>query len=231
MTDPLIKFDNLTGGYGAMTIIRNVSGAVLSGECLCVLGRNGVGKSTLMKLLSGHLRLMSGEIRMGGRSAGKLSSDKRHKLGLSFGMQERPIFDTLSVQENLTLMQSSQSLERYDAYLDSFPILKQRLKQTAGTLSGGERKILSFVRTMAEGGAVTLLDEPSEGVQPENIEIMTSHIQDAKSSGRSMIVVEQHLHLAEAIANTYAVLDNGQVVLSGSADDVGREEIVKQISV
>lgn len=226
-----LEFENLSGGYGAMTIVRDLSAKLSPGECLCVLGRNGVGKSTLIKLLSGHLPSMQGRIAIDGTDVGQLSPDKRRGCGLSYAMQERPIFDNLSVGDNLMLMQPQGSQEVYAPFFQAFPVLDKRRNQMAGTLSGGERKILSFVRAMAEEGSVTLLDEPSEGVQPENIEHMKQFILSAKNAGRSFVVVEQHLHLAEEIADTYLVVDHGRAVLQGEASRFGRAELLKHIEV
>ena len=231
MTQPVIQFDNLTGGYGRIPIVREVSGAIQEGQCLCVLGRNGVGKSTLIKLLSGHLPVMSGDIHILGKSAGNLPPEQRWALGMSVGLQERPVFDGLTVGDNLSLMQADRSLAGFETYFEAFPVLKSRLGQLAGTLSGGERKILSFVRAMKDATALTLLDEPSEGVQPENIDRMSSFIRQAKSEGRSFLVVEQHLHMAEDIADAYQVLDNGQIVLEGAAKDLPRSVLEEQIAI
>ncbi|MCP4318647.1 MAG: ATP-binding cassette domain-containing protein [Hyphomicrobiales bacterium] len=146
-------------------------------------------------------------------------------------MQERPVFDNLSVRDNLLLMLPADALKTYRPYFEAFPVLEKRLGQNAGTLSGGERKILSFVRAMAENGSVTLLDEPSEGVQPENIEKMKHLILERKAKGDGFVVVEQHLHLAEAIADVFLLMDQGQQILQGPASEVGRDTILQHLEV
>ena len=224
-----LRFRNVSGGYGAMTIVRHLSADVPRGSCLCILGRNGVGKTTLARILSGHLACQEGEIILHGRAATHLSPDRRCKLGLSYAMQERPVFDSLSVKDNLLLMFRTDSLDPYRPYFEAFPILEQRLPQTAGTLSGGERKILSFVRAMAEDGVVTILDEPSEGVQEENIAKMKELILARKSAGGSVVVVEQNLQLAEAIADAFMVMDQGRSVLQGGAGEIGREAVLAHL--
>ena len=231
MNAPVLRYKALTGGYGSIAVVRDVSGCIKAGECLCILGRNGVGKSTLIKLLSGHLSVMSGDIEFNGQSLLGMSPDRRQALGVSVGLQERPVFDGLSVQDNLTLMQSKPRLDPFEPYFDAFPVLKKRLDQLAGTLSGGERKILSFVRAMKDNAPVTLLDEPSEGVQPENVAHMASLIRSAKSEGRAFLVVEQHLYLVEQIADAFQGLDNGSVVLEGTPDTLCRSELIASISV
>lgn len=226
-----LEFRNVSGGYGSMRIVHDVSARIEHGECLCVLGRNGVGKSTLMKMLSGHLRHTAGRISISGVGVDNLGPDQRKSLGLSYAMQERPVFDNLSTRDNLMLMLPPGSLGLYQPFFDAFPVLEKRLTQRAGTLSGGERKILSFARTLAEEGAVTLLDEPSEGVQSENIDVMKRFILDAKSTGRSFLVVEQHLRLAAEIADTLMVIDQGRAVLQDDASKMGRTEILRHINI
>ncbi len=227
--DGILRIDNVSGGYGRMTIVRDISAVLQRGDCLCILGRNGVGKSTLLKILAGHLPSQQGDLFLNGRSLNSLSADQRFREGLSCAMQERPVFDNLSVRDNLTLMLPTGNLAIYRPYFDAFPVLEQRLAQNAGTLSGGERKILSFVRTMAEAADVTMLDEPSEGVQPENIEKMKSFILRRKAEGGCIVVVEQHLHLAEAIADRFLVMDNGRTVLQGPAADIERDTILQHL--
>ena len=224
-----LRFRNVSGGYGAMTIVRDLSADVARGRCLCILGRNGVGKTTLARILAGHLACRAGEIILHGRVATHLSPDRRRKLGLSYAMQERPVFDSLSVRDNLLLMFRTGSLDSYRPYFEAFPILERRLSQTAGTLSGGERKILSFVRAMAENGEVTILDEPSEGVQEENIAKMKELIVARKSAGGSVVVVEQNLQLAEAIADAFMVMDQGRSVLQGGTGEIGREAVLAHL--
>ena len=146
-------------------------------------------------------------------------------------MQERPVFDSLSVRDNLMLMRAGGSLEAYRSFFDAFPVLEERLSQTAGTLSGGERKILSFARAAAEDARALLLDEPSEGVQAENVERMKDFILRRKAEGVSVVVVEQHLTLAGQIADEVLVMDQGRTVLQGPAAEIPRERILEHIEV
>ena len=161
MTDRHLSFENLTGGYGGAIVVRGISGGVRAGEVLCVLGRNGVGKSTLMKLLIGHLRRWNGKIFHDGVPIDHLDCSARSRHGLSYCPQERPVFDDLSLRNNLTLMRDGRDLSRFETFFERFPVLRRRLHQHAGTLSGGEKKILSFSRTLSERKNVALLDEPS----------------------------------------------------------------------
>ena len=228
---PRLAFSAVVGGYGGLDVVRGVSGAVVRGEVLCVIGRNGVGKSTLLKLLFGQLPCRSGSVSFEGRTITQLESSQRRALGLSYCPQERPVFDELSVRDNLTLMRADRTLEVFEPLFERFPILARRLNQRAGTLSGGEKKILSFVRGLSEAQPVLLLDEPSEGVQWENIEHMAALLGEAKAAGRSFIVVEQNLAFAELIADDYLVIEQGGVALVGRRGEVGREQLLAHLHV
>ena len=195
-----------------------------------MLGRNGVGKTTLMRLLTGHLPLRSGTVRLEGQPLDGLAPDERHRLGLVYCPQDRPVFDSLSVRDNLALM-GPMDADRHAPLLAAFPILEARMVQSAGTLSGGERKILSFVRGVAEAGRLLLLDEPSEGVQQENVERMAGFLHEAKAAGRALLVVEQNLSFARAIADRVIVMDRGEVVLAGAAADIDEDTLAAHMHV
>jgi urea transport system ATP-binding protein len=231
MTAERLAFADITGGYGSTTVVRNVTGAATSGEVLCVLGRNGVGKSTLMKLLLGYLPCRSGRVLLEGKPILQLDPSARRRSGMTYCPQERPVFDDLSVRDNLTLMRPTRQLSAFRSYFDRFPILERRLTQHAGTLSGGEKKILSFVRGLAEDQPVVLLDEPSEGVQWENILHMSATIAEKKATGTAFIVVEQNLAFAERIADRYLVMDQGRAVLEGSSSAITRDRILGHLHV
>ncbi len=141
------------------------------------------------------------------------------------------MFDDLSVRDNLTLMRETRKLAAFRRYFDRFPILERRLGQQAGTLSGGEKKMLSFVRGLAEEQPVTLLDEPSEGVQWENILHMEALIAEKKAAGTAFIVVEQNLAFAERIAERYLIMDQGRTVLEGSRSEIERSRVLEHLHV
>jgi ABC-type branched-subunit amino acid transport system ATPase component len=226
-----LAFAALTGGYGGVDVVRGVSGAVAAGEVLCVIGRNGVGKSTLLKMLFGEVACRAGSVHLEGRAIEQVEPAQRRALGISYCPQERPVFDNLSVRDNLTLMRDDRNLSAFEPYFALFPILAQRLGQHAGTLSGGEKKILSLVRGLAEAQPVILLDEPSEGVQWENIVHMATLIDAAKAAGTAVIVVEQNLAFAELIADRYLVIEQGSVVLVGHRDEIGRAQLLSHLHV
>ena len=231
MSAARLEFEGLVGGYGDVVVVRGVSGAVAAGEVLCVIGRNGVGKSTLLKMLFGQLPCREGSVRLDDRAIDGVEAAARRGLGISYCPQERPVFDDLSVHDNLTLMRADRGLAAFAPLFSRFPILERRLEQHAGTLSGGEKKILSFARGLVEAQPVLLLDEPSEGVQWENIVHMAALIELAKVAGTALVVVEQNLAFAELIADRYLVIEQGRVALEGRRDEIDREQLLAHLHV
>jgi ABC-type branched-subunit amino acid transport system ATPase component len=224
------EFEGLVGGYGSSMILRGIAGAVAPGEVLFVLGRNGVGKSTLMKVLMGFLPSRAGSVRLEGREITALAPPERRRAGITYCPQEGAVFGQLNVQDNLFLMAPPAAAARLAALADRFPLLRRRREQRAGTLSGGEKKILSFVRGAIEDHSLVLLDEPTEGVQAENIERMESVIVEQRASGTSFVIVEQNLAMAERLADRWLVMDKGQIVAEG-AGRPERDAILAHIQV
>lgn len=228
---PRLRFDALQAGYGSTIVLRGVSGQLDAGQVLCVIGRNGVGKSTLMKLLAGFLPPLQGTIEFEGRRFERADPTERRAAGISYSPQERPVFDDLTVRDNLGLMGDGKDLSPFEPFFARFPILARRLGQLAGSLSGGEKKLLALTRALAEGQPLTLLDEPSEGVQWENVLHMQQLIEQHAAEGASFVVVEQNLAFAERIADRYLVLDQGAVTLAGDATGIGREELLVRLRI
>ena len=209
---PVLSIDGLSGGHGDITVIHGFSAAVAAGELAFVTGRNGVGKSTLVKLVAGHLPVRAGRLAFRGEDLTSAPGHRRRHLGLGYAPQEGIVFDELTVAENLTLQYEDRSLDRYEGLFSLFPFLGARLAQRAGTLSGGEKKILSFSRALGEDTRLVILDEPTEGVQAENIASMAAAIREAAAGGRAFLVVEQNLNLIEEVADRVYLLDRGACV-------------------
>lgn len=224
-------FDKVVCGYGDTVVIRGVSGEVQPGEVLAVVGRNGVGKSTLLKALAGQLPLTSGAITWNGTDISPNALYSRLGLGIAYTPQDNVVFGELSVADNLWLHLNDRKTGRYQDLFEQFPLLRNRLGQRAGSLSGGERKLLSFTRTLGLEARLSMLDEPTEGVQPENIERMAAAVNQRKAKGASFIIVEQNLEFVSAIATKVIVLDHGEVVLQGSYPEIGREQIEQHMVV
>ena len=229
MSAALLSIGGLVGGHGEITVIRDFSASIGSGEIAFVAGRNGVGKSTLVKLVAGHLPIRAGRVTFRGRDLTAAPGHRRRRLGMGYAPQEGIVFNQLTVAENLTLQYESRALVRYEALFDLFPFLRERLGQRAGTLSGGEKKILSFCRALAEETALVILDEPTEGVQAENISRMAEAIGRAVGSGRAFFIVEQNLNLIEETADRVYLLDHGLCALEAPNGPGLRATLVERL--
>jgi len=226
-----LHFEGLGGGYGDTQVLRDVSATLAPGEVLGVIGRNGVGKSTLLRLLGGALPTMAGTVRLGGRCVDGWPAHRRQRAGLATMPQERLVFDPLTVRENLTLHRADRSLGCYAALFEQFPRLHERLALPAGRLSGGEKKLVAFARTLADAAPVTLLDEPSEGVQPENLQRMAGCIAARRQAGAAFVIVEQNLGFLLPLMQQVLVLDHGLVVRAGPAGPGDRADLMQHLRV
>ena len=231
MSAKTLAFEDVVCGYGDTLVVRSVSGQVHAGQVLGILGRNGVGKSTLMKALAGFLALSDGSVRWQGRDLAGVAPHARLAAGIAYAPQENVVFGDLSVADNLWLHLPDRDPHRYAQALAAFPRIQERLRQRAGSLSGGERKLLSFTRTLGLQAPMSMLDEPTEGVQPENIDRMARLIADARAAGRGFVIVEQNLRFIEQVADDVLVLDHGECVLAGPLAELGRERIERHLVV
>jgi branched-chain amino acid transport system ATP-binding protein len=215
----LLDVRDLCAAYGRSQVLFNVSMAVPQRGAVAVLGRNGAGKTTLLKTIIGELKAAAGMITFGGRDAISLSTEQRVRLGLGYVPQEHAVFDRLSVRENLAIGALSARGPGIDRMLAIFPKLGQRLGQAAGTLSGGERKMLAISRALLAEPKLLLLDEPTEGVWIGVIEEIEERLKQLAAE-TAIILVEQHLELALRVSDYAYVLDRGRVVIEGSASAI-----------
>ncbi len=229
---PLLSVSEMSSGYGSARILQNLSFTVKNQEILAIIGRNGVGKTTLMKTLIGRLRLADGKIEYKGKSIGRFRPSLRAKLGIAYVPQGRGIFARMTVAENLLLgkgLGGKRQAPDYDRAYKFFPFLKQRSSQKAGSLSGGEQQQLAIGRVLIGNPELILLDEPSEGVQPnivqeigENIKLLT------KQEGLTVIIVEQNLELIQSVADRCIVMDKGTIVAHLTADEIKDPKAAKK---
>jgi branched-chain amino acid transport system ATP-binding protein len=216
----LLQVDRLSAGYGRSQALFGVSLKAAPRGAIAVLGRNGAGKSTLLKTLFGELAPMSGTICLDGAAVEREPAERRVRRGIGYVPQEHGIFTKLTVRENLLLGCVRQpDRSGMDYVLDFFPKLAQRLGQTAGTLSGGERKMLAIGRAVLGRPKLLMLDEPTEGVWVGVIEEIAERLKQL-SREMALILVEQHVELALEVAEYAYVMDRGHIGLEGPAHAV-----------
>lgn len=218
--DKYLDVRNLDAGYGRSQVLFGVTMSVPWRGGVAILGRNGAGKTTLMKAIVGDLPLLGGSISLDGRDIGRLPTEQRIRAGVGYVPQEHSVFARLSVRDNLAVgALTNRDTGAVDRIVEIFPKLGQRMDQAAGTLSGGERKMLAIGRALLSNPRILLLDEPTEGVWIGVIEEITDRLL-ALAKDIAVVIVEQHLDLALRVASHAYVLDRGRVALSGPADDV-----------
>jgi len=209
----MLHVDRIDCFYGNVQVLRGLSLELAAGEVLCLLGRNGAGKTTLLKTVMGLIRPRAGRIFLGETELTALPAHEIPKRGIAYVPQGRRLFAELTVEENLTLglMARGRSRETLDRVLALFPILRERLTQISGTLSGGEQEMLAVARALCVEPAVLLLDEPTEGLMPSMIAVILSTIGALKAAGVATILVEQRVEAALGVADRVAFIENGVV--------------------
>ncbi|CAO3432923.1 ABC transporter ATP-binding protein [Azospirillum endophyticum] len=232
MAEQLLEIRGLKTGYGATEVLRGIDMAVHAGEIVTVLGSNGVGKTTLNKVLSGVLPPWSGEIRFGGARIDGKSAARIVEEGLIQVPEGRKIFPNLSIRENLELgsyrrgkPNRARNLERIFV---TFPRLKEREGQFAGTLSGGEQQMLAIGRGMMAEPLLLILDEPSLGLSPLVVEEMFGLIRKLNGDGLAILLVEQNVVQSLEVARRAYILENGVFALSGPSDEIARDPELKR---
>jgi branched-chain amino acid transport system ATP-binding protein len=218
-----LELDAVSSGYGETVIVENVQLALKPGETLAIIGRNGVGKTTLLSTVMGHNTLHRGRIRVRGCDVTQLPPNRRVAAGLGYVPQEREIFSSLTLRENLEVALRSGPWT-LQAVFDLFPKLKERQRNWGGQLSGGEQQMLAIARALVGNPAVILMDEPSEGLAPVIVEELTRavrHLADAQ--GQTLVVVEQNTRLALDISPRAVVMDRGRIAYDGPSDVLKRD--------
>jgi urea transport system ATP-binding protein len=213
---PILKVTELCSNYGATPILRGVNLAVGKGEIVAIIGRNGVGKTTTMRCLIGLLRATGGSIRYQGEEIAHLPADARARRGIGYIPQGREVFPRMTVEENLAvgeLIGGGRTRRRLDVAYEYFPILNERRKQMAGTMSGGQQQQLAIGRALVGQPGLILLDEPSEGIQPSIVQLICRVLREIRDNeGTTIVFVEQNLDTILALAERCYVMEKGQVV-------------------
>ena len=230
----MLTLENVNQFYGGSHTLRNLSFEIPDAACTTLLGRNGVGKTTLLKCLVGLVPIKSGAIMWRGRDISKLSPDARARQGIAYVPQGREIFPRLTVEENLQMGLATQArgAKIPSRIFDMFPVLKDMMHRRGGDLSGGQQQQLAIGRALAMNPKLLILDEPTEGIQPSIIKDIERAIRSLADSGAmAILLVEQYYDFAESQAGHYVVMWRGEVVKSGKGADMARDNVKALLSV
>lgn len=230
----ILEVADLHKHYGGSHILRGLSFALKPGEITVVMGRNGVGKTTLLKSLMGVVPVTSGRLTLAGESLDKLKTHQRVRAGLGYVPQGREIFGRLSVIENLQMGLASQPagtplpVELFEL----FPVLAKMRSRRGGDLSGGQQQQLAIARALAPGPKVLLLDEPTEGIQPNVIQDIGRVIRHlAHDKGLSVVLVEQYYDFCEQLADQYLLMQRGEIVMRGRGQDMAADGVKERLAI
>ena len=224
----MLEVSNLNQYYGGSHILRDVSFQLPEGKVTVLLGRNGVGKTTLLRTLMGLVPATTGQVRFAERDLTHARPDERARAGIGYVPQGREIFNRLSVAENLEMGLATR--ERGAALppriFEMFPVLRQMLRRRGGDLSGGQQQQLAIGRALAMGPKLLILDEPTEGIQPSIIKDIERAIRSLAASGEmAILLVEQYYDFARTLADQYLVMERGEIVRSGAGADMDRDDV------
>lgn len=232
----MLEVKDVNQFYGGSHILRDVSLSAPIGACSVVLGRNGVGKTTLLKCLMGILPIKSGQILLDGQDISKLSPEQRVRAGLAYVPQGRDIFSTLTVEENILIgmakFKGAKTKKVPEHLYEIFPVLDEMKHRRGGDLSGGQQQQLAIARALASEPSVLILDEPTEGIQPSIIKDIGRVIRKLADGGNmSIVLVEQFYDFAEELADRYTVMARGQVIAQGSGAEMPEKGIRDLVAI
>jgi branched-chain amino acid transport system ATP-binding protein len=231
---PLLEVDGLHARYEYAPILQGISFGVDAGEIVSIFGRNGAGKTTTLRTVMGWLRPSEGRIVFNGEAIGGFSPDRIFRKGVAFIPEDRRIFATLTVEENLTLglftrwQTSAQRSRELDRVFELFPRLRERRAQLGKTLSGGEQQMLAIGRALVGTPKLLLVDEPSEGLAPMVVTEIFESLVRMREAGIAILLVEQNVRRASAISNSCYVMEKGRIIKNGAPADVLADEAIRQ---
>jgi urea transport system ATP-binding protein len=231
----MLEIKQLTVSYDGSRILRGVDLTVPDRNLVCLMGRNGVGKTTTLKSIMGLVRTDAGSITLDGVDLGKLKPEERSRRGIAYVPQGRDIFPSLTVWENLKIsrvVHRQTTDAQMDRVLQLFPVLKEMLQRKGGVLSGGQQQQLAIARAILTDPKVLLLDEPTEGIQPNIIDQIGETLLKIKEEGKlSILLVEQYLDFCLAVGERFYIMDRGAVVAGGPIADLNNEVVRKHLTV
>ena len=230
----MLEVHDLHVSYGRAQVLFGVTLSAPAGSLVCLMGRNGVGKTTLLKAIMGVLPARSGTVEFDGHDLSRRKVHERVRLGLGYVPQGHETFPQLTVAENLQVARETAGNRRagvVDEAFDLFPALRGLLKRRAGFLSGGQQQQLAIARALVTEPRMLLLDEPTEGIQPSIVREIEEAIRQLHAAGLTILLVEQYLELALRLADRFVILDAGEVVRSGVAGDLRDESVRRLLAV
>lgn len=231
----MLRTDNLCAYYGESIILKDVNLSVEPGKVTCLLGRNGVGKSTFLKSVMGLVKTPRGSVYLNNENITKLPTCYRARKGIGYVPQGRDIFPQLTVYENLILgMERIKEKKEFveDEIFELFPVLKTMFKRKGGDLSGGQQQQLAIARALVSQPEILLLDEPTEGIQPSIIQDIGRVIKKLKARGNvTILIVEQYLEFVMDVADYFYVMDKGSIVLDGKIEGTDPQKIQEKIAI
>jgi branched-chain amino acid transport system ATP-binding protein len=230
---PILELRNVSTHYGLVAVLRNVDVEIYAGEMVCLLGGNASGKTTTLKTVLGYVKPSEGEVLLDGEVVSGLRTTEIVRRGISMVPENRRLFGEMTVSENLELgaylrTDKSKIVEDRERILEIFPRIRERLKQKAGTLSGGEQQMVAMGRALMADPKVLLMDEPSMGLAPILVEQVFEIIKRIRSLGRTVFVVEQNANMALSIADRGYVIQTGQVVLADTAQNLLNNPLMRE---
>jgi urea transport system ATP-binding protein len=230
----MLQIRGLVQYYGGSNVLRGIDLDVPQGSCVALLGRNGVGKTTLLRCIMGMLPVRGGTVRFQGKDVTKVPAYERARLGIGYVPQGREIFPRLTVAENIAVGQSAargRETAPAEELFALFPALAAMQNRRGGDLSGGQQQQLAIIRALVGRPSLLLLDEPTEGIQPSLVKDIERVLRLLQGRGMTILLVEQYVEFARALAQEYAILDRGEVVGRGRVEDLRPEEMRRHLAV
>jgi len=229
-----LEISNLNAGYGFLQILRDISLKINESEYVCLIGPNGAGKSTTLKTIAGIIKPMSGQILFNGEDISGLAGNKVTRLGISYISEEMNLFTNMTVHENMmmgayTVRDKSARNRLLEFAYGLFPRLEERRNQLAGTMSGGERKMLGIGRGLMAGPKLLLVDEPSFGLAPQLMDQVFDSLETLRKEGMTILVVEQNVTKTLSVTDRGYVLENGRIELEGPSDELADNAHVRKV--
>ena len=230
----VLELSGLTATYGEGLVLHGIDLTAKKGRVTCLVGRNGVGKSTTLRAIMGLIKTPSGSIKLDGEDITRLSTDARAHRGIGYVPQGREIFPQITVEENLLLgLEANKAVKSIDPEIFTrFPILKEFLPRKGGDLSGGQQQQLAIARALVAKPKLLILDEPTEGIQPSIIQDIGHVIRQlVEHGGPTIFIVEQYLEFVMEIADDYYVMDKGSIIMQGETKDADMPAIQEKVSI